>query len=34
MAESLSMEEEPSRKGPASETAELEPEAAVKEGGH
>ena len=38
MAESLSMEEEPSssqRKGPASETAEPEPEpAALKEGGH
>src|SRR5206468_5409116 len=29
MAESLSMEEEPSRKGPASETADLEPEAAI-----
>ena len=37
MAESLSMEEEPAsqRKGPASETAEPEPEpAAVTEGGH
>jgi len=34
MAESLSMEEEPSRKGPASETADLEPEAAIKESGH
>jgi small subunit ribosomal protein S2 len=38
MAESLSMEEEPAqpsqRKGPASETAEPEPEPAVKEGGH
>ena len=33
MAESLSMEEEPSRKGPASETAEPEEEA-VKEGAH
>ena len=38
MAESLSMEEElapaSQRKGPASETAEPEPETAVKEGGH
>src|SRR4051794_41483334 len=34
MAESLSMEDEPSRKGPASETAEPEPEAAIKESGH
>ena len=37
MAESLSLEPEPapaSRKGPASETAELEPETAVKESGH
>jgi len=38
MAESLSMEEEPTpasqRKGPASETTELAPEAAVKESGH
>jgi len=38
MAESLSMEEEPAsvsqRKGPASEKAETEPEAVVKESGH
>ncbi len=38
MAESLSLEEEPAqpsqRKGPASETAEPEPETVVKEGGH